>query len=34
VNAVEKSLKKNDEVSRQVNYLTAKLEEFSLGRAA
>jgi chromosomal replication initiator protein len=34
VNAVEKSLKKNKEVSRQVNYLTAKLEEFSLGRVA
>ena len=34
VNAVEKSLKKNNEVSRQVNYLTAKLEEFSQGRGA
>ena len=34
VNAVEKGLKKNNEVSRQVNYLTAKLEEFSQGRAA
>ncbi|RPH89405.1 MAG: chromosomal replication initiator protein DnaA [Desulfobacteraceae bacterium] len=34
VNAVEKSMKKNNEVSRQINYLTSKLEEFSQGRAA